>query len=97
MPIIWRENNDIYDNVKFNSIIILLENRSRSSIVIGKNIQKYQKKITKPFCWSTQVSNFNTNYNSNVLIVLKNYMWRNFWRGIYTWMNHSESIGTTLY
>ena len=50
--------------------MILLEYRSRYSINLGKNMQKFQEKKTKQVHWLTQRSYLNTNYTSKAEILL---------------------------
>ena len=53
-------------NAKFNSLKIILVYKTITSIILGKNLQKFWKKTTKKFRWSTQGGDFNTNYTSKV-------------------------------
>ena len=62
--------NDRLGRGKFDSLRIIIDSGSSSYIIIGKHAPKLRKKITKPFRWSTQGGDFNTNSTSKVEIVL---------------------------
>ena len=51
---------------EFNLPRIILDYGSRSSIILGKHIQKLREETTKPVCWSKQGGYFNTNYKSKL-------------------------------
>ena len=55
---------------KSNLLSIILDYGSRSSIIPGKNRQIPKNKMTKTVCWSAKGGEFNSNYTSEVEIVL---------------------------
>ena len=58
------------DNDNFNSLRILIDSGESSSIILGKHMQKVQKKMINPICWSTQVGDFNNDYTSELEFLL---------------------------
>ena len=53
-PILWEEVSIRFVEETFNSLIIIMDSRTNSSIVLGIHTQKIKKKITKLVPWSTQ-------------------------------------------
>ena len=55
---------------RFNSLLIFLDYREISSILIGKHTQKLWNKNTNPVHWNTQGGEFQMKYTTNAEIIL---------------------------
>ena len=67
---LYGQMNGIPVKAKFNSIQIILYSPEISYIEIGKHTQKVQKNKTKTFRWSTERSDLQKHYMTNVQIIL---------------------------
>ena len=70
VPILLGNVNGRLVKAKYHTLMILLDSGANSSIVIGKHTHKLRHKKTHTVKWSTQGSDFLTDYKTNVELVL---------------------------